>query len=113
MTNPGNKTMTIAVEDARVAYAGAPTLQLSGGKVTLIASVTELADGNPGDLTMATVQFINRANNAVLGTVPVGADGKASMQWTTTAGSYSIGFVVGNYYSRNNAADNVPITVTP
>jgi 5-hydroxyisourate hydrolase-like protein (transthyretin family) len=112
MTNPTNKSMTIAVEDARVAYAGASTtLTLSGGTVPLTASVTELADGLPGAITLATVQFVNRANNAVIGTAPVGPDGKATMSWTTTAGSYTIGFVVGNYYSRNNAADNVAITV--
>jgi hypothetical protein len=111
MTNPNNKSMMITVEDARVTYTGSSTLTLSGGTVPLTASVTELADGYPGDLTLATVQFVNRANNAVLGTVPVAADGTATFNWTTTAGTYNIGFVVGNYYSRNNATDNVTIMV--
>ena len=111
MTNPTNKTIGITMEDARVAYAGAPTLTLSGGKVTLTASVTELADGKPGDLTLATVQFINRANNAVLGTATVGANGIATFSWSATPGTYTIGFAVGNYYTRNNTADNATITV--
>jgi hypothetical protein len=113
MTNPTNKTMTIGAEDARVAYAGPATLLLgTGTTVPLTASVTELADGYPGDITLATVQFVNRATNAVLGSVAVGADGRATYNWTAAPGTYSIGFVIGNYYTRNNSADNVSITVT-
>jgi len=113
MTNPGSKTMGINMEDARVAWAGSSTtLTLSGGAVTLVASVTELADLYPGDLRNATVQFVNRGNNnAPIGTATVGPDGKASIKWTTTPGTYTIGFIVGNYYTRNNTADNVTITV--
>jgi hypothetical protein len=37
--------------------------------------------------------------------------GRVFRPWTTTPGTYTIGFVVGNYYLRNNTADNVTITV--
>jgi len=56
-----------------------------------------LTDGYPGDLKLATVQFVNRANGAVLGSATVGADGKATFMWAAPVGTYSIGFVVGNY----------------
>jgi 5-hydroxyisourate hydrolase-like protein (transthyretin family) len=78
----------------------------------MVTAVTELADGLPGNIQLATVQFINRSTGAVLGSAPVGADGKATFLWTAAPGTYSIGFSVGTYYTRNNVADNVSITVT-
>jgi VCBS repeat-containing protein len=114
MTNPLSKSISINFEDARVAWGGASTtLSLGAGtKVPLTAAVTELPDGLAGDIQLATVQFINRSTGAVLGSATVGSDGKATFLWTATAGTYAIGFSVGNYYTRNNVADNVSITVT-
>jgi Bacterial Ig domain len=111
LSSPASKSINIAKEDAHVALVGPAALSLSGGTVRLTVSVTEFGDTAFGDIKLANVQFWNRATNAVLGTVNVAADGTATLNWTTTPGTYSIGFVVGNYYLRNNAADNITVTV--
>jgi hypothetical protein len=113
-----SKSMTIQREDAApVVYTGASTLKLSGGTVTMTVLVTDIADGDRGDIGNATVAFINRGSGATLGTatvVPNGdhTTGTATVTWTAGPGSYTIGFSVGNYYIRNNTADNVTIVVT-
>jgi VCBS repeat-containing protein len=111
LSNPASKSINIAKEDAHVALVGPTALSLSGGTVRLTVSVTEFGDTTLGDIKLANVQFWNRATSAVIGTVNVAADGTATLNWATTPGTYSIGFVVGNYYLRNNAADNVSVTV--
>jgi hypothetical protein len=113
MANPASKSMTITLEDAGLAYTGATTLSLgTGTTVPLTALVTNL-DAFPGDLSLATVQFVNRATGTLIGTAAVGADGKATFMWTATVGTYSIGYAIGgNYYVRNNPADVVGVTVT-
>ena len=84
--------------------------------MTLSANVTELADGLPGDLRNATVAFIDRTTAATIATVNVGANGVATFDWsvnlgTATTKTYTIGFVVSNYYNRNNTADNATVVV--
>ena len=111
VSNPTSRSITIGKEDARVALVGPSALTLSGGTVPLTVSVTEFGDVALGDIKLANVTFMNRTTNAVLGTANVGADGRATLNWATTPGTYSVGFVVGNYYVRNNAADNVSMTV--
>jgi hypothetical protein len=116
VTNP-MRSFTVRPEDATVAYSGAPTLQRSGGTVVLTATVTDMADGNRGNVGNATVAFINRSTGATIGTATVvptgdGTTGTATFTWTTGTGTYNIGFSVGNYYVRNNTADNRTITVT-
>ncbi len=112
------KPLTLLREDAApFAYTGASTLRLSGGKATMTVQVADIADGNPGDVSNMTVAFINRGTGATLGTATVtptgdGTTGTATLTWTATAGSYTIGFSAGNYYVRNNTADNVAITIT-
>ena len=52
---------------------------------------------------------------ALLATVVATGDhttGTATLTWTATAGTYTIGFSAGNYFIRNNTADNVTITIT-
>ena len=78
--------------------------------------VTDMADGYRGDVRNAKVQFVDRSTGTVLGTavvVPIGdgTTGTATLNWAATPKAYTIGFVVLNYYTRNNALDNVNITV--
>jgi hypothetical protein len=118
MTNPASKTVSIRAEDAGLTYSGSTALALTGGSVPLTVTVTDSADGYPGDIRNAQVQFYNRATGALLGTVNVMANdpanpttGTATLNWPTSAGTYTVGFAVVNYYSRSNTADNVVVTV--
>ena len=60
--------MTILREDATFAWVGPTTLTRSGGTVRLTVRITDMADGNRGDVGTATVAFINRGTGATLGT---------------------------------------------
>jgi hypothetical protein len=132
ITNP-TKLLTIQKEDARLNYGGATTFSLGGsatGTVVLNLTVKDITamigdpawDGNAGDIRNAQVQFWDRTANILLGTATVTATGDtatvgtATLNWsvnlgTATSKTFTIGFVVANYYNRNQAADNVNITV--
>jgi hypothetical protein len=116
MTN-ANTSVIIRKEDAGLTYSGSTSLALSGGTVPLIVTVTDIPDGYPGDIRNAQVQFYDRGTNALLGTAAVTSTdanptvGTATLNWAAAPGTYTIGFVVTNYYTRNNAADNVQVTV--
>jgi hypothetical protein len=125
-SSSATKSITVVKEDARVAYSGPASLSISAGPVVLTATVRDItavpadpaSDPYAGDIRNAQVQFIDRTTNTVLGTVNVvvGTDpmvGTASFTWSgVTANTYTIGFVVTNYYNRNQPADNVMVRVT-
>jgi hypothetical protein len=85
-------------------------------------------DANAGDIRNATVTFVNRdAANAPLANcadLPVqlvnAADpktGTVTCNWSANIGnadsdSFTIGIIVGNYYSRNASTDNAVVTVS-
>jgi hypothetical protein len=132
VTNP-TRSLTMAKEDARVAYSGPTSFSLGGsatGTVVLNLTVKDITamigdpawDGKAGDIRNAQVQFIDRGTNTVLGTVNVSASGDtatvgtATFNWsvnlgTATSKAFTIGFLVTNYYNRNSTLDNVNITV--
>lgn len=129
--------LTVTAEDARVAYTGAPfvaTTATTGASanVTLVASVRDISavsgdpatDANPGDITTATLQFVDRAHgNAVLCTPSLrlvnpadSTTATASCSTTVSLGSQAsatllVGMVVGGNYSRDSAADNQSIAI--
>lgn len=131
-------SLTINPEDARVTYTGAlfastGNATSSTATVTLSATIQDITavpadpatDSLPGDITHATVTFVNRdASNAVLCTAPVGLvsagdtkTGTATCNWTANIGtqasaSYTVGIIVGGYYTRNSSADNTVVTVS-
>ncbi len=129
-------SLTITPEDARVIYTGAlaastPSAQSTTATITLSATIQDISataatggDTNPGDVRNATVTFVNRNTNATIATVPVGlanaADSKtgtATYEWpvnlgSASAASFTVGVIVGNYYTRNNPADNLVIAVS-
>jgi hypothetical protein len=118
MTNPTNKAMSPAREDARVAYTGTTALSLGGSTtVPLKVLVTEPADGSPGDLRTAQVLFYDRGTGVLIGTSSVAQDGTAIFNWPANLGganskSFTLGFVVAGYYTRNNTLDNASVTVS-
>ncbi|WP_462219209.1 T9SS type A sorting domain-containing protein, partial [Ferruginibacter sp.] len=70
----------------------------------------------------ATVTFINRDNNTIIATVPVGLvnpgdfkTGTATYNYPVTisgdAQQFTIGIIVNNYYCRNSSDDNTVVTV--
>jgi hypothetical protein len=127
-----NKSLTMTKEDARVGYSGQSTLKVQAdGTVTLLAWVKDITavtgdpawDNYAGDVRNAQVSFVDRSTNTILGTVNVslaGTDpkiGTASYVWTPSLGTatsktYTVGFIVTNYYNRNNTIDNATVTVT-
>jgi len=119
ITNPTSKTVGISAENALIAYVSGSPISLGGQSTTqLKVIVSEPADGSPGELRNAQVQFIDRGTSTLLGTVNVAADGTAILpNWAPNlAGAnskdFTIGFVVIGYYTRNSTLDNVTVTVT-
>ena len=96
----------------------------STGTVVLSANVRDITsvtgdpswEANAGDIRNATVSFLDRGTGAILGTVAVGANGVATLNWTVDLGAsttktYTIGFLVSNYYNRNSTTDNATVVV--
>lgn len=133
-----NTTLTITPEDARVYYTGALFASTSGvnsstATVTLAATIKDISavTGDPsfdpyaGDIRNATVTFINRDNNTVIAAnVPFGLVSSsdptiavATYNWNVNIGTqnslnFTVGIIIGGYYTRNNSADNTIITVS-
>jgi hypothetical protein len=129
--------VVVLPEDARVdslapTVASAPSVLNGFINLELRATVRDIsvvpgitpADTEPGDVTHATVTFVNRSTGQALCTAPVvtmfagdsttgGAACTATIPTTGTAGEWhlDLGFVVGGWYTRDDAADNAPLTV--
>jgi len=119
-------TLTITPEDAIAYYTGDLLVPAPAGgtaTVALRATIHNAAepggDAFAGDIRNATVSFVNRSTNAVLGTAPVtllnpadSTTGTALLNWTgVPQGDYVIGIVVNNYYSYDVAAENTVVEV--
>ncbi len=127
----------ITQEDARAYYTGALFASTSGATsstatVTLSATIKDITavagdpayDAFSGDIRKATVSFIDRDNNTVLATVPVGLvsagdllTGTATANVSLSTGSgdskqFTIGIRVNNYYTRNASDENTIVTVS-
>jgi hypothetical protein len=120
VASTGSRLISIVREDARLTNNMPATLVRNGtGTVPLTVAVSDITavtgdaawDPNPGDIGNATVAFIDRATGATIATVNVGADGIARFDWAAAPKSYTIGFLVSNYYNRSSVADDVTVTV--
>ena len=134
---PATAPLTITPEDARAYYTGACFVGTQGVNslnaiVTLSATFKDITAviGDPsydpyaGDIRNATVTFINRDNNTIIAAnVPFGlvnpADSKiavATYNWNITISgnsqSFTIGIIIGGYYTRNSSTENTVITVS-
>jgi Bacterial Ig-like domain (group 3)/Bacterial Ig domain len=127
-----NVTRSIAIskEDARATYSGPTTLCLCGQAtvpitvtVSDITAIDPVADPDAGDISQATIAFVNRTTGATLANPVVVAnlDRKtgtatynfpASALGTATSTTITVGFVVGGSYNRNNIAENATISIT-
>ncbi|HEX4997947.1 MAG TPA: Ig-like domain-containing protein, partial [Terriglobia bacterium] len=129
-------TIVVSQEDARVSYIGpmlvaTPSISNSVATIELraviqdITAVLPLIDPDGGVITNATVTFVNRDTGATIAAnIPVtllqASDslvGIATFNWVVNLGnadaqSFTIGFVVGNYYTRNDSSDDALVTVT-
>jgi PKD repeat protein len=89
-----------------------------------ITAVDPVSDPDSGNITHATVTFVDRDNsNIIAQNVPVelidGAPmtGVATFEWmvdlaSADSQSFMIGIIVDGYYSRNDSADNTIVTVS-
>ena len=118
-------TRTFAVEvlpeDATVSYDGDRAVSTTGesASVALSTTVTDATDPAAGDITTATVEFVDRGTEQVLCSAPVTggpATGTASCQVELAASpdgtTYTVGTRVGGNYVRDTAADDVAVVVT-
>src|SRR5262249_22401687 len=132
-------TLTVGQEDARTAYSGATSFVTSSpssatASVQLASTIRDISavsgdpafDSFPGDIRNATVTFVNRATgNAFAGcasrpvTLTVPTDSTVGTATCTTSlaapakgqAQYTVGTVVGGYYSRNTTVEDKVITV--
>ena len=127
--------LTITREDARIFYTGVSfvnttcatcstaTAQLSA-TVKDITAITGDPDVCGGNISNATLTFVNRDTNNDIATVPISlvstSDtkvGTAVYNWNVNIGSadsldYTIGFRVNGYYTREASTDDEVITVS-
>jgi len=132
-------TLAVGQEDARTTYSGAtsfvtPSPSSTTASVKLTSTIRDISavsgdlafDSFPGDIRNATVTFVNRATgNAFTGcasrpvTLTVPTDSTVGMATCTTSlaapakgqAQYTVGTVVGGYYSRNTTVEDRVITV--
>jgi hypothetical protein len=125
VASSSTRAFSIAKEDARITNTTPATVKLGAatGTVTLTANVKDISavtgdpawDNFPGNIDLATVTFIDRGTGATIATVPV-VGGVARFDWavnlgTATTKTFTIGFMVSNYYNRSNTADNATVVV--
>jgi hypothetical protein len=129
--------VVVLPEDARVdslapTVASAPSVLNGSINLELRATVRDISvvpgitppDTEPGDITHATVTFVNRTSGQNLCTAPVKtmfagnsttgvAACTATIPTTGTANEWELdlGYVVGGWYTRDDAADDTPLTV--
>ncbi len=114
-------TVTVVAEDATVTYDGQTDAVTEGGtsaSVLFSATVVDAVDPDAGQITNATVRFVNRGTGDTLCAAPVTGGpttGTASCSAPLTRSgattAYTVGTVVGGRYLRDDAADDVTVTV--
>ncbi|MFL5746889.1 MAG: autotransporter-associated beta strand repeat-containing protein [Niastella sp.] len=125
----------IKQEDARAYYTGnlfgstgsgtTTTMVLSATVRDITAETTaSTTDLFAGDISNATVTFIDRTTNTVIATVPVTLvnnqdpkTGTATYNWSVDLGTdnakdFTIGVQVSGYYQRDASVDNTIVTVS-
>ncbi len=121
LTSEGSFAVTVNPEDASVAWTGPTeaTTNDATATVPLETSVTDADDADRGDITDATVTFVDRETDEVLCSAPVtggpltgtaGCDAELARSGNET--TYTIGTVVGGSYLRDSAGDDTEVTVS-
>jgi hypothetical protein len=129
--NPGvtlanrNSSLSIRGEDALTKYVGPANVTICAtcttAAIRLEVEVTEVGDGNLGDVRLPAVVFINRATGAAIGTAILDAVKSTSTRayfyynWNAPVASasqtFTIGTSVAGYYLRNSTTENGTTTV--
>ncbi len=143
ITDPGGLsdtkpvTITVTPEDARATYTGPMLVSTtcatcSTATVPLRATIQDISavlgdpayDAYPGDITKATVTFVDRGKQITLCTAAMTlldpanpTVGSATCNWTPNIGSaqgmdYTVGIMVNGYYLRDNVADDTVVVVS-
>jgi hypothetical protein len=115
LTVPREKTAVDDQTDDFVVTAGPA---ISTAPVQLKARLTQQADGNDGDITLAKVTFVLTPTSGPVITVPniaVSASGDASTVYNVPVGSYTVSEVIssGNLYWTQDPAGASTLEVTP
>jgi hypothetical protein len=128
-------TITVIPEDAFATYVGAEFVSTSSIKTSTavvelraviedITAVNQGHDPDAGNISRATVNFVDRETGQVIARdVPVYSlggsltTGVATYAWTVNLGSqdsvsYQIGIVVNDFYARNDTEDDPIVTVS-
>jgi len=136
-SNSGDAPLTITREDARVFYNGmlfvnTSCATCSNATVQLAATVKDITavtgdaafDAQAGNISNATLTFVNADTNVDIATVPISlvsagdtTVGTAVYDWSVNLGSadssdYTIGFRVNGYYTRYAGSDAAVLTVS-
>ena len=118
-------TLTVKPEDAGVVYTGTTfTSTASTIIVPLRATITDAADGEPGDLSNALVSFVDRDSGEVIASDLTVTGGSVAFDWPVTINatpskksdgsngkSFTVATVVSNYYARNATVDDALVMV--
>ncbi|HEV2251510.1 MAG TPA: carboxypeptidase regulatory-like domain-containing protein [Candidatus Limnocylindria bacterium] len=98
-------------EDATIALT--PPDPQRAGAVLVTATVTQAADGAPGDLTHAIAELTFQPNVGAATTVnaPVAADGSVSVTTTLPAGVYTVTAAVGGWFTSGLATATATLPV--
>jgi CSLREA domain-containing protein len=110
-------TLVIKSEAASLEYTGDTLVQV-GAPLHLAASVTQDADGFPGDITLAQVRFdlVDAGGNVVATTTgAVDANGDASASLSGLAsGTYQVhSQVVGGYFTSTVVTSDLTVNASP
>ncbi len=92
-------TVTILPENATVVFTSGPQ---PTGSVTLTSQVTQEADGSPGDLTKAVVNYVLQPDTggaATTVTAPVATNGSSSTTVTLAPAVYTVTATVGGFFT--------------
>jgi len=135
-SSSADTTFVVTKEDAAVTYSGPQAVSTRSTKdrvaiVELRAVVQDItgidltSDPQAGNITRATVSFIDRGTGAVIAEgVPVellasgdGWTGVAKYDWQVDFGdsasmTFTVGIIVEGFYTRNSPADNTIVTVS-
>jgi hypothetical protein len=117
LPSTASSPLTINPEEATVTYAGQTTLQI-GETLNLAARVTQAADGEMGDLTLAQVLFeIIDQSSSVVATATGAVDAQGNSTATLSglaAGQYRIRLsVVGVYFTSTSSEALLNVTSPP
>jgi hypothetical protein len=113
-----NGSLSIAAEDATVAYTG-DTSGAPGAIVHLAAAVTQATDGMLGDLTKAQVRYDVRDSTGTVvvsltGSVAADGTSAATLDTGLPAGLYTVEVtVIGGFFTSPTASATLAINVSP